>query len=104
MNREELLNKIKNAIYAIEPGARIILYGSQSRREAGAESDWDFLILIDGVVDEERINRIRHTLYEIEWDSDEIISSIIENYNEWNSYPCISTPFYENVTREGILI
>jgi uncharacterized protein len=32
-----------------------------------SQSDWDFLILLNGVVDDERTDAIRHRLYEIDW-------------------------------------
>jgi predicted nucleotidyltransferase len=40
------------------------LYGSRARGNAQAESDWDFLILLDGVVDDARTDAVRHRLYE----------------------------------------
>lgn len=49
MKREELLEQVKQAVHEIEPGAEIILYGSRARSDAQAESDWDFLILLDDV-------------------------------------------------------
>ncbi len=99
MTREDLLKIIKRIVHEIEPGAQIVLSGSQSRRDSGPESDWDFLILVDGIIDDERIDRIRHRLYEVEWDTGEVISSIVRNSKEWNSYPSSSTPFYENISR-----
>ena len=63
MNRDELLEQVKQAVREVEPVAEIILYGSHSRGDAQAESDWDFLVLIEGPIDDERIDRIRHRLY-----------------------------------------
>lgn len=88
-------------VHDIEADAQIILYGSQSRGDSGTESDWDFLILVDGPVDDERVDRIRHRLYEVEWDTGEVISSIMRNPKEWDSHPNASTPFYDNIRREG---
>jgi predicted nucleotidyltransferase len=42
MNREKLLEQIKQAVRQAEPDAEIILYGSRSRGDALSESDWDF--------------------------------------------------------------
>jgi len=72
MNREELLGKVKQAVHEIEPGAKIILYGSRSREDSTSGSDWDFLILVDGPVTDQRTDRIRHRLYEIEWEFGEV--------------------------------
>jgi len=46
-----LLNKIQKKIRSIVPNADIVLYGSRVRGEAGKYSDWDILILVDQVVD-----------------------------------------------------
>lgn len=104
MNREQLLEKVRHNILASEPDAKIILYGSRSRGDSQPESDWDFLILLDGMLDDRRIDRIRHRLYEIEWESGEVISSIVRNYSEWNSNLYSAMPFYQRVEREGITI
>lgn len=102
MKREELLKQIRQTINEVEPDAEIILYGSQSRGDATQESDWDFLILVDGNVTDERIDRIRHKLYEIEWESGKVISSVIRNREEWNSDLYQTMPFYKTVEQEGI--
>ena len=68
--KEDLLKKVKEALVEIEPSAEIYLYGSRARHDSREDSDWDFLILVDGVVDTARTDRIRHRLYEIEWETD----------------------------------
>ncbi len=104
MNREKLLERVKRAIYEVEPNAKIIFYGSRSRGDSVSESDWDFLILVDGPVDYERIDRIRHRLYEIEWESGEVLCSIVRSRKEWNSSFYRAMPFRQNVEREGIVL
>ena len=104
MKRESFLKTIKNVIHEIEPDAQVVLYGSQSRKNSTPESDWDFLILVDGPIDDYRIDRIRHRLYEIEWDTGEVITSIIRNHKQWHGPPYSSTPFYDHVTQDGITL
>ena len=104
MNRDELLKQIRQTVLEEEPNAEIILYGSRSRGDAVWESDWDLLILVDGHLSDERIDRIRHRLYEIEWESGEVISSIVRNREEWNSDLYQAMPFYQRVEQEGIRI
>ena len=102
MNRDELIEQIRQAVREVEPAAEIILYGSRSRGGDLVESDWDFLILVDGSIDDERIDRIRHRLYEIEWESGEVISSIVRDREEWNSALYQAMPFHQRVQREGM--
>ncbi|MFH0786771.1 MAG: nucleotidyltransferase domain-containing protein [Pseudomonadota bacterium] len=102
MHREELLDQIRKTVREVEPGAEIILYGSRSRGDAVSESDWDFLVLVDGPLNDERIDRIRHRLYEVEWDSEEVISSIVRNKDEWSSNFYQALPFHQRVEQEGI--
>ena len=80
MEREHLLKQVKQAIYEIESQAQVILFGSRARQEVVSDAaDWDFLVLVDGLVDDARKDRIRHRLYEIEWDTGEVLSAIIYN-------------------------
>ena len=102
MTREELFKQIRQAVREIEPGAEIILYGSRSRGDAVLESDWDILIIVDGPISEERTDRIRHRLYEVEWEAGEVISSIVRNREDWNSNLYKAMPFHQIVEREGI--
>ncbi len=104
MKRKELLEQVKNTIHEIEPDAEIILYGSRARGDVHDESDWDFLILLDGVVDDERTDAIRHRLYEIEWDCGEVLSAIVRSRQEWDSPLHQVTPFSKVVREQGILI
>ena len=104
MNREALLEQVKRSIREMEPDAEIILYGSRAREDSRAQSDWDFLILVDGPVNDERTDKIRHCLYEIEWESDEVLCCIVRSREEWNSPLCKSMPFYQNVELEGIVL
>jgi predicted nucleotidyltransferase len=102
MKRDELTEQIKQAVHGMEPEAEIILYGSRSRGDATAESDWDILVLVDGSITDERTDRIRHRLYEVEWESGEVISSIIRSREEWNSDLYQAMPFHQRVQQEGM--
>jgi len=104
MKKEELLQLVKKAIKEIEPDADIILYGSRSTGRASAESDWDFLILVDGPVDFRRTDKIRHRLYEIEWDTGEVLCSIVRSREEWQKPISKIMPFFQSVERDGIMI
>lgn len=100
----QLLSKVQQRIHSITPNAKVILYGSRSRGQAGKFSDWDFLIIIDQPVDGNIIRKIRDSLYEIELESDEIISSIIRTKKEWHSPRYAVLPFKRTVDQDGILL
>lgn len=101
MKREELLQQVKRVVHEVEPDAEVILYGSRSRGDALSDSDWDFFILVDGPVNDERTDRIRHQLYEIEWECGVVLSSIVRSREEWNSALYRSLPFHQRIDQEG---
>ena len=104
MIRKDLLKEVKNAVQEIETGAEILLYGSRARGDSVDQSDWDFLILLEGKVNDKRTDQIRHRLYEIEWETGEVISSIIREKKEWNSRLYRSMPIHKVIEREGIVL
>jgi len=104
MERDALLKEVKRVVAEVEPEAEIILYGSRARGDSHAESDWDFLILVNGPVGEDRVDRIRHRLYEVEWESGQVLSSIVRSRQQWDTQPLSNTPFHSNVELEGIAL
>ena len=104
MDQDRLLELIKQVICESEPDAEIMLFGSRARGDAGSESDWDFLVLLDGLVDDGRIDKIRHRLYELEWEHGEVISCIVRSRQEWQTPMYRSTPFHKVIESEGILL
>jgi predicted nucleotidyltransferase len=101
MKKEKLLEQVKEAVHEVEPDADIILYGSRSRGDSVSDSDWDLLILVDGPVSNERTDRVRDRLYDIELESGAILSSIVRSRDEWNSPRYRSLPFRQRVEQEG---
>ena len=102
MKQDKLIEQIRQAVHEVELEAEIILYCSRSRGDALSDSDWDLLILVDGPISDERTDRIRHRLYEIEWGYGEVISSIVRTREEWNSNLYQAIPFHQRVQKEGI--
>jgi len=102
MNQRTLLNKIKEEVRNLFPGAKIILYGSRARGNAKKDSDWDILVLLPKkniTFDDE--SRIISSIYDIELESGEVISTLIYPQNDWETKHFI-TPLYKNIKREGI--
>ena len=103
-NRNEILLKIKKSVNSTAPDAVVILYGSVARGDNQKESDIDLLILLN----KEKITwqdekRVKYPLYDIEFDYGKIISPLVLSKKDWETRHKI-TPFYENVTNEGIVL
>jgi uncharacterized protein len=98
--RENLLRLVKDRIKEVDPDSRILLFGSRARGESRKDSDWDFLILSNRTVDRDFQNRIFDTLFEVELETDEVLTGIVQNLTIWNDLKL--TSFYQNVQRDGI--
>jgi predicted nucleotidyltransferase len=103
-SKTKILNQIKRIVREKEPSAKIYLYGSRSRGTAKDDSDWDLLILLNkDDISTEVEREITYPLYDLEFDTGEVISPMIYTEKEWNSKYKV-TPFYQNVMREGRLL
>lgn len=102
--RDIILSKVKISVLQVEPSAEVILFGSRARNDFSKFSDWDFLVLVDGEINSARIDKIRHLLYEIEWETGEVISTIVKSRQLWNNPDYRVVPLHKSVEREGILL
>lgn len=103
MNKNILLSQVKDKVLEVSPGAEVILYGSRARGTETLNSDWDFLILTDSNSNE-LTDKIRHKIYEVEWDTGEVLSSIVRSRKEWNSKRYRLLPFHHNIDKEGVRV
>jgi len=104
IDKNHILQLIKASVLATDPTASVILYGSYARGDNREDSDIDVLVLIDSdrPSQDDRI-RIHYPLYDIELETGIIISPMVLSKKIWETKHRI-TPFYENVTREGIVL
>lgn len=102
MNEVELRTKIREAAGRIEQSARVLLYGSRARGDARPDSDWDILVLLEGYVDHARAQRVRRAIYEVEWETGEVLSTIVRSKDDWESSLSRTTPLYKNVANEAV--
>lgn len=104
MTSSAAILKIKRvAKQAVPVGGTAILYGSRARGDAHQGSDWDILILLNkDILEQEDYDKVSYPFVLLGCDIGEEINPIMYTRKEWESYRI--TPFYENVTREGICL
>ena len=102
MKRPQIISRIKETLHRNEPGLQIVLFGSEARGDARADSDIDLLLLVDKepvtLADKMALTA---PLYDIELETGIQINPIVESLRKWGKR---FTPFYENVIKEGILL
>jgi len=96
--------QIKSAVIAVEPQAKVILYGSRARGSATYNSDWDFIILLnkDKITYEDEM-KMTDAIFPIGLENDTIISKFLYPKLEWENKYSI-TPVYKNVLADGITL
>jgi len=99
---DDILMRIKYSVHSSEPDAIIILYGSFARGDNRKDSDLDIIILLEkDQVSREDEKKVKYPLYEIEFDSGQVISPLVFSRKDWETRHRV-TPFYQNVISEGI--
>jgi len=97
------LNKIKNIITAIDPDAKVVLYGSRARGDFNSSSDWDLLVLLNkGRIEPDDYDKISWPLYKMGWEHGEQFSVKLYTCKDWEKRSF--TPFYKSVEKEGIIL
>jgi len=102
MRKNQIIDKISEAIHTKDPNAEAFLFGSRARGDNRKNSDWDILILVDSArITNEIDDNFRDDLYNIELESGQIISTFIYSKDYWKS-TLIYSPLYKNVIKDGI--
>ncbi len=94
---------IRQHVNSVDPSTEVILYGSRARGDARSDSDWDILLLTSNSVNIELERKYRDKLYDLELGTGESLSLFIYSKDDWQTRQR-STPFYQNVTQEGMRI
>jgi predicted nucleotidyltransferase len=101
---QELLEQCRDVVREIVPDAEVVLYGSRARGEAGPESDYDLLVLVDGPVDWQLEDRIRRRLYKLQLESGAVVTINAYNRADWHSPLYRAMPCHHRVEYEGIVL
>lgn len=104
VKKTNIFLSIKNKVKSVDPSATKILYGSYARGDNKDDSDIDLLILLSkDYLSFKDKKDIKYSLYDIEFETGQIISPLVISQNDWESRYKI-TPFYDNIKREGIIL
>lgn len=99
---EKVLDAIRDTV-SKSPRVRAILFGSRARNEARTDSDWDVLLLVDKEkITKDDYDNISYPLFELGWTLRQQINPVLYTEKEWQRRHF--TPFYKNVTKEGIAL
>lgn len=104
MDENELFQQVKEALLEIEPTGEVLLFGSRARGDAHPDSDWDFLLLVEGDVDHARRLRVYERLYALEGELgyQESLAVVVRSQSMWDSDWYQHQPFYQNVMQDGV--
>ncbi|MFZ2898245.1 MAG: nucleotidyltransferase domain-containing protein [Saprospiraceae bacterium] len=94
-----IVKLVKQEVIKIDPKAEVILFGSRARGDYRKDSDWDFLILLNQPLTKDLKEFILDKLYDLELQTDSVISTIIHTKTEWEERSV--TPIYKVIKKEG---
>ncbi len=95
----DFLQRIKKEVNKFDSEAEVILFGSRARGDHRPESDWDLLILLSSEKDLKRKQELQDRLYELEVETEQVISSLIHTRSDWEKRKV--TPLYQIIAQEG---
>jgi predicted nucleotidyltransferase len=103
-NKRNIIEKVKQTVKSVAPDATVLLYGSYARNEEKPNSDIDLLILLNKEnITWEDEKKITFPLYDIEFEEGIIVSPLVLSKIVWEKRHRI-TPFFENISKEGIVL
>ncbi|MBW2038255.1 MAG: nucleotidyltransferase domain-containing protein [Deltaproteobacteria bacterium] len=96
-----ILNEFSSRIRKHFPEARIWAFGSRVRGVATWESDLDICIVLDRV-DNEIDRRIRDIAWEVGFENDRVITTIVFDSDQFEKGPMSESTLIDNILQEGV--
>lgn len=102
---QKILNELVNGILKImKPSVmQIILYGSVARGTSTEDSDVDVALMITNKLDRDTEDLLSDFVVDMNLKYDKVFSVIDIEYDNFRKWQGV-TPFYQNVTKEGIVL
>ncbi|GAK57585.1 DNA polymerase beta domain protein region [Candidatus Vecturithrix granuli] len=103
MNRRDkrILGQFATLVRQHFPEARIWAFGSRVNGSATEESDLDICVVVHAK-DETIKRHIRDVSWQVGFDHDRLISTIIYSDEEFERGPCLFSPIVKTILREGV--
>jgi predicted nucleotidyltransferase len=105
LTAHQVAQEFSKKVHALVPSAVVKLYGSAARGEMEELSDIDIYVELPDEVEMDAVrDQISDIVWEVGFEHDQIIQTVIYQKSEvWNS-PLRSSPFIKAVLREGVTI
>lgn len=101
----KILTELVNGILTVleDKVISIILYGSTARGTNTEESDVDIAILMQGGLDKDTEEKLSDFIVDMNLEYDKVFSVIDIDFDMFQKWEKV-TPFYQNVSKEGVVL
>jgi predicted nucleotidyltransferase len=96
-----ILDKFSSEIRKRYPNAKIWAFGSRSRGTAEWDSDFDICVVLD-YVDEETDRWIRGVAWEVGYENERLITTIVLDSEEFDTGPMSESTLVANILQDGV--
>jgi predicted nucleotidyltransferase len=86
------------------PIAKVVLFGSKARGDAGPDSDLDVLVLTTRRLSDLERRQILSELYDLSLAAGAFLSPLVVPLDEWASGRASVLPIHREVERDGVLL
>ena len=98
---KQIFSRFASLVRKYFPSARIWAFGSRARGTATAESDLDVCVVVK-TTDETIKHTIRNIAWQVGFDYDVIISTIIYSEEEFDRGPCSASSLVKAILTKGV--
>jgi len=92
-----------DSVKSLYPDARTWAFGSRVRGEIGEDSDLDVCVVLDEL-DWEKRRRISDIAWEIGFERDRLISTVVFSKEQFEQGPSSASPLVKSIQDEGVTV